>query len=121
MRGPIAWRTTSARWASVPTRGWRSAWSAGWSWWWRCWPRSRPAAWAHHPLTDPRPAGLTADNLCYVIYTSGSTGLPKGVAVPHRGVLNLVGWHQRAYGVTPADRATQFASPAFDAAAWETW
>ena len=79
------------------------------------------AAWAHLPATDPRPAGLSADHLCYVIYTSGSTGLPKGVAVPHRGVLNLVGWHQRAYGVTPADRATQFASPAFDAAAWETW
>ena len=79
------------------------------------------AAWAHHPVTNPRPAGLSAESLCYVIYTSGSTGRPKGVAVPHRGVLNLVGWHQRAYGVTPADRATQFASPAFDAAGWETW
>ncbi|HST57081.1 MAG TPA: amino acid adenylation domain-containing protein, partial [Longimicrobium sp.] len=79
------------------------------------------SAWAHHPDTDPRPAGFSPDHLCYVIYTSGSTGRPKGVAVPHRGVLNLVRWHQRAYAVTADDRATQFASPAFDAAAWETW
>ncbi|HEX2189134.1 MAG TPA: amino acid adenylation domain-containing protein, partial [Longimicrobiaceae bacterium] len=79
------------------------------------------SAWAHHPDTDPRPAGLSPDHLCYVIYTSGSTGRPKGVAVPHRGVLNLVRWHQRAYAVTADDRSTQFASPAFDAAAWETW
>jgi amino acid adenylation domain-containing protein len=78
-------------------------------------------AWARHPDTDPRPAGLSPDHLCYVIYTSGSTGRPKGVAVPHRGVLNLVRWHRRAYAVTADDRATQFASPAFDAAAWETW
>ncbi|HEU4557978.1 MAG TPA: AMP-binding protein, partial [Longimicrobium sp.] len=79
------------------------------------------SAWAHHPDSDPRPAELSPDHLCYVIYTSGSTGRPKGVAVPHRGVLNLVRWHQRAYAVTADDRATQFASPAFDAAAWETW
>jgi amino acid adenylation domain-containing protein len=79
------------------------------------------STWAHQPDTDPRPAGCSPDHLCYVIYTSGSTGRPKGVAVPHGGVLNLVRWHQRAYAVTADDRATQFASPAFDAAAWETW
>jgi amino acid adenylation domain-containing protein len=72
--------------------------------------------------SDARPSiSIHPDRLVYVIYTSGSTGRPKGVAVPHRGVLNLVRWHNRAYAVTPDDRATQFASPAFDAAAWETW
>jgi acyl-coenzyme A synthetase/AMP-(fatty) acid ligase len=62
-----------------------------------------------------------AANLAYVIYTSGSTGRPKGVEIPHAGVVNLVAWHQRVYHVTPADRATQIAGPAFDASVWELW
>ena len=63
----------------------------------------------------------TADNLAYVIYTSGSTGRPKGALITHDGLLNLVFWHQRAFAVTSADRATQVASPAFDATGWELW
>ena len=59
--------------------------------------------------------------LAYVIYTSGSTGAPKGVAVEHRGLVNLVSWHCRAYGVGPEDRATLVASPGFDASVWELW
>ncbi len=63
----------------------------------------------------------TARNLAYVIYTSGSTGEPKGVEVEHRALLNLVTWHRRTYRVTADDRASQLASPAFDAAIWEIW
>jgi amino acid adenylation domain-containing protein len=63
----------------------------------------------------------TADNLAYAVYTSGSTGRPKGVEIEHGGLLNLVCWHQDAFAVTAADRATQLASPAFDAAVWELW
>ncbi len=29
-------------------------------------------------------------NLAYIIYTSGSTGQPKGVAIEHRGVVNML-------------------------------
>jgi amino acid adenylation domain-containing protein len=61
------------------------------------------------------------DNLAYVIYTSGSTGQPKGVEIPHAGLLNLCAWHWEAYHVSSSDRATQLAAPAFDAAVWEVW
>ncbi|MHB8524061.1 MAG: amino acid adenylation domain-containing protein, partial [Limisphaerales bacterium] len=64
---------------------------------------------------------VTASDLAYVIYTSGSTGVPKGVEITHGALLNLVLWHQRAYRVTPSDRATQVAGPAFDASVWELW
>ncbi len=71
--------------------------------------RERPS-----PVVDP-------ESLAYVIYTSGSTGRPKGVEIPHRGLMSLVRWHQRAYAITPRDRATQLAGPAFDASVWEVW
>jgi len=61
------------------------------------------------------------DNLAYVIYTSGSTGRPKGVEISHSSLSNLVSWHQEAFDVKPSDRASQLASPGFDAAVWEVW
>ena len=60
-------------------------------------------------------------NLAYVIYTSGSTGVPKGVEIQHRGLSNLIHWHQSTYEIKAEDRATLLASPAFDAAVWEIW
>jgi amino acid adenylation domain-containing protein len=70
----------------------------------------------HNPLHD-----VDALNLAYVIYTSGSTGRPKAVLVQHESLLNLVLWHQDRFNVSAADRATQLASLAFDAAVWELW
>ncbi len=64
---------------------------------------------------------LDGQSLAYVVYTSGSTGKPKGVEIPHEGLLNMVRWHQDYYGVRADDRATQVASPAFDASVWELW
>ena len=61
------------------------------------------------------------ENLAYLIYTSGSTGQPKGVEITQRGLLNLIGWHQRAFNITPADRASQLSALGFDAAVWELW
>jgi amino acid adenylation domain-containing protein/non-ribosomal peptide synthase protein (TIGR01720 family) len=71
--------------------------------------------------TENSTSNVKADNLAYVIYTSGSTGKPKGVQIEHQGLLNLVFWHQRAFAVSSAERATQIAGPAFDAAVWELW
>jgi amino acid adenylation domain-containing protein len=72
------------------------------------------------PIVPPAITNLPGD-LAYVIYTSGSTGSPKGVLVHHRGLGNLISWHQQTFAITAADRATQIASPAFDAAVWELW
>lgn len=62
-----------------------------------------------------------ADDVAYVVFTSGSTGRPKGVEITHANLLNLIGWHNRCFGVTPSDRATMQASPGFDASVWEVW
>ncbi|MFN6441574.1 MAG: amino acid adenylation domain-containing protein [Nostoc sp. DedSLP01] len=66
-------------------------------------------------------AEAQATNLAYMIYTSGSTGQPKGVLIGHKGLLNLVFWHQRTFEITSSDKATQLAGTAFDAAVWELW
>jgi len=66
-------------------------------------------------------AGTRPDSPAYIVYTSGSTGAPKGVAIAQRSVTNLIAWHNRTFAVSPSDRASQFASPAFDAAVWEIW
>lgn len=64
----------------------------------------------------PRPH----DPLCCV-YTSGSTGRPKGVVLTHRGLVNLVWWHERTFGPVEGERCGQVASLAFDASLWEMW
>ncbi len=71
--------------------------------------------------TKPLDFEPNADSLAYVIYTSGSTGRPKGVEITHANLCNLIDWHQAAFGVTPADRASQVAGLGFDATAWEVW
>lgn len=71
--------------------------------------------------TDNLENAVSLEHLAYVIYTSGSTGTPKGVEITHSNLLNLVLWHQSAFAVTPADRASVLASVGFDAAVWETW
>ncbi|KOR42084.1 thioester reductase, partial [Xanthomonas oryzae] len=79
-----------------------------------------PGRWAldgharlHHVLSHPHA-------LAYVMYTSGSTGMPKGVAVSHAAVLNLV--LQDGPARLRADDRVAFASnPAFDSATLEVW
>ncbi|HEX4496054.1 MAG TPA: non-ribosomal peptide synthase/polyketide synthase [Thermoanaerobaculia bacterium] len=69
----------------------------------------------------PPAVAVDPENLAYVVFTSGSMGRPKGVAVPHRGLSNLVCWYREVSGITAADRGTQVSSPAFDSSILELW
>jgi amino acid adenylation domain-containing protein len=72
----------------------------------------------------PIAAAATLDDLGYVIYTSGSTGQPKGVAMEHRPLANLLEWQLESFSSPTAARTLQFASLSFDVAFQEmfsTW
>ncbi|MGS5086931.1 non-ribosomal peptide synthetase [Hydrogenophaga sp. A37] len=72
---------------------------------------------------DPLPADARLDahpeDPAYVIYTSGSTGQPKGVAVPHRAVVNLLASMAHTPGFTAQDRLLAVTTPGFDIAVLE--
>jgi amino acid adenylation domain-containing protein len=75
------------------------------------------------PATNPQTT-VTIENLIYVIYTSGSTGNPKGVALPHRALANLIPWQLKNSALGLADKTLQFASLSFDVSCQEifsTW
>ncbi|HEY0806627.1 MAG TPA: non-ribosomal peptide synthetase, partial [Pseudonocardiaceae bacterium] len=66
------------------------------------------------------PAHDDIDDLAYVAFTSGSTGEPKGVCVPHRGIVRLVDGADYAR-LGPGTRMLHFAPIAFDASTLEIW
>lgn len=67
---------------------------------------------------NPSPACRPEDLAC-IIYTSGSTGQPKGVAIPHRPVLNRLAWMWNAYPWQPGEVACQKTAVSFVDALWE--
>jgi amino acid adenylation domain-containing protein len=70
---------------------------------------------------DSRPGvSPPAEGLACVMFTSGSTGEPKGVAVPHRGIVRLV--RSAAYAEFGADEVfLHLSAPSFDASTFEVW
>ena len=63
---------------------------------------------------------LHGESRAYVMYTSGSTGNPKGVAIPHRGVVRLVR-NTNYVELQPTDIVAQVANCCFDLATFEIW
>jgi amino acid adenylation domain-containing protein len=53
-------------------------------------------------------------DLCYVIYTSGSTGNPKGVALGHKALVNLIEWQNDQTQDKGELKTLQFTPLSFD-------
>jgi amino acid adenylation domain-containing protein len=76
---------------------------------------------AHDPVNDAQ-LGVTlpapdADDLAYLLYTSGTTGVPKGVAITHHNVTQLLA--SLDVGLPPAGVWSQWHSYGFDVSVWE--
>ncbi|WP_431684142.1 amino acid adenylation domain-containing protein [Kitasatospora sp. KL5] len=65
-------------------------------------------------------ADVSAADPAYVMFTSGTSGRPKGVAIPHRGVMRLAA-DREFLPVFPGDRLTHGATLGFDASVLEVW
>ncbi|PRB87256.1 AMP-binding protein, partial [Pseudomonas cedrina] len=61
-----------------------------------------------------------ASSLAYVMYTSGSTGDPKGVAVTHGNIINLISSDYYS-DITSSSRMAQLSNSSFDATTFELW
>jgi amino acid adenylation domain-containing protein len=84
----------------------------------RAW-RSDGSVGSVRSVRSGRPGQALGEGLAYVLYTSGSTGAPKGVMIPHQGIVNRLRWMQEAYGLTAEDRVLQKTPFGFDVSVWE--
>jgi amino acid adenylation domain-containing protein len=79
---------------------------------------SEQTLWARESGTDLDTIS-TPDSLAYVIYTSGSTGQPKGVAIEHGALHNLLRSMEREPGLIASDTLVSVTTLSFDIAALE--
>jgi len=75
---------------------------------------------AARPAKEVCLRSIRSEDPAYVSYTSGSTGQPKGVVVPHRGVVRLV--KGADYVSLNSEETLLHMSPlSFDASTFELW
>ena len=74
-----------------------------------------------HPTRARRLPAPAPDDIAYLIYTSGTTGVPKGVAVTHHNVTQLLESLDAGLPLAPGQVWTQWHSYAFDVSVWEIW
>lgn len=77
--------------------------------------------WLESPASPlpPGPQDAKSGDMAFLIYTSGSTGNPKGVAIPHGAVANLVRSMRHELGIGPEDRVAAVSTLSFDIAILE--
>ncbi|MCW3466087.1 non-ribosomal peptide synthetase [Chitinophaga nivalis] len=73
------------------------------------------------PDTPAPVVSVLPEDLIYTIYTSGTTGTPKGVEIEHKGLVNMLYYHQALFGGKAGTAMSQVANITFDAAAFEIW
>ena len=81
-------------------------------------------------IDDPPPAEMyphtalvlpAPDDIAYTIYTSGTTGMPKGVAVTHGNVTQVLTSLHPDLPAGPGQVWSQWHSLVFDVSVWEIW
>ncbi len=78
-----------------------------------------PAVAIQPSTAPPAPA---PDDIAYLIYTSGTTGVPKGVAITHHNVTQLMAaLHEHEHLLPRAGVWTQWHSYGFDVSVQEIW
>ena len=77
------------------------------------------------PAIEAEPAtglpGPTPEDIAYTIYTSGTTGVPKGVAVSHRNLTQLLKRLHADLPEGPGQVWSQWHSLVFDVSEFEIW